>query len=99
MPRAELEPDWTLGVLLVAVTPPTVGASVFTFLVGGSGHALATSVVSLLISAVAMPASFVAEVVLFNAPAASRARAAAAARPRDAKRRSRKSRRRCSCSC
>ena len=64
----ELEPDWTLGVLLVAVTPPTVGASVFTFLVGGEvATALTTSVVSLLISAVAMPASFVAEVVLFNA--------------------------------
>ena len=27
----ELEPDQALGVLLVAVTPPTVGASVFTF--------------------------------------------------------------------
>ena len=64
----ELELDWALGVLLVAVTPPTVGASVFTFLVGGdTATALASSVVSLLLSAVAMPASFVAEVVLFNA--------------------------------
>ena len=63
-----LEPNWALAILLASVTPPTVGASVNTFIVGGdTALALATSVLALLSSFVLMPACFAAEVALFNA--------------------------------
>ena len=69
-----LDAHWSLGILLVASTPPTVGASVFTFAVGGEvALALTSSVASLVLAAVAMPTGFAASVALLNALGATRA--------------------------
>merc|ERR1711968_36730 len=68
----DLNPDWALGALCWALTPPTTQGPIASYVVGGKpAVALTSSVLAMALAIVLMPAAFSGYVALLNSLRAS----------------------------